>query len=306
MSIASPELQITESLVIDHLEERWKSDLRYFETHLNDLLASTTACTDSREFLLRLCKPGERLTSIDDTAPTPMTRFVYELMIEALSVDNQYDAQTRKRSMSAQNLLQDSIYGLAHIQTETAAIQGELGKQRHLGCSDAEGRFVSTLRRVEDEEERLLAGPDTEIIVYHDDTETPILLQKATGEKTSITLQGIGFGDFVLPPGTIVTLDRGAKVGDTGIKYRRSDILVTRELQKTQKILPVRLSPWAFNDPMDRAIFGTSGMAEIGNPRPEELTSADCYMTRAKLCAEHRIDDFRACAQKVLEICSVA
>lgn len=158
-------------------------------------------------------------------------------------------------------------------------------------CSMAEGYFRDALTQIRTGRRR---GHKI-ISAYHNEGGEPIALRKNTDESSAITLRRLKLGPLILPPGTIVGVgNKSAEI--TGSLKRGSYVLNTFLAGRQFQVTPRRLSPWAFNNPADRALFGLY----------DNISSPTYNETRGRIASEIEIDDFREAAHKVMELCGVA
>jgi hypothetical protein len=158
-------------------------------------------------------------------------------------------------------------------------------------CDQAEGFFRDTLTQVRSGKSR---GQKT-VSTYHNMNGEPVAIRKYADVSSALTLKRLKLGPLILPPGTIVGIQSNsadltgtAKQGKTTM----ASYLVNGQLQVT----PCRLSPWVYDNPVDRALFGL-----------HEYSDKPFYSrARADIAVGIGIDDFREAAHKIMMLCGVA
>lgn len=173
----------------------------------------------------------------------------------------------------------------------------------HSSCPDAEKYFTSALRHVN----RLYQGDRTRqhrrVSVYVDQDYAPIALRKHTESSTALLLQPVRHTEsgIVFPVGTIVgvastqTEPTPPPLIGSFSPYKSGNFGVqTFDASEGLTVFPLRLSPWAYSDPLDRALFG------VNSPEPGILG----YDTaRANLVTGVQIGDFQEAATHIIELC---
>jgi hypothetical protein len=181
----------------------------------------------------------------------------------------------------------------------TAAV--ELLGEDLRSCSQAEDFFVLAVKQIGSNGR---ADDHDRISVYHNADGTPIALRKTKIESTALLLEPAVSPQLVpIPAGTVVHVGPNASYVKTG----EFDYLDRRNRPKTRyqtfevggedtglEVAPLRLSPWAYEDPLDRAVFAISRY----NTGAEVQYDSD----RAKLAQGFSIDDFRLAARSVMDI----
>ncbi|MCA9330025.1 hypothetical protein KDA11_05225 [Candidatus Saccharibacteria bacterium] len=158
-------------------------------------------------------------------------------------------------------------------------------------CSSAEWRFYSMLKKVNqqtDDEHRL-------ITVYYDDRQ-PVFIQKNRGSLTALNLVPLRIAGCYVPTGTIVEISSSvSSVINARHKYVDGSQYISMPLYDVG-ISPIRISSWAYQDPLDRALFAcqkqSDDQIEINHQTLQKVTSVD-------------IEDFRQAAKVVMSFTGV-
>lgn len=180
------------------------------------------------------------------------------------------------------------ICGLA---PPTNEIQTVIGGERRDPCKDAETYFVECLSQINGQSE----GRQTRISVYHTPEGTPLAIRKSYEQSTALTLQPAE----LIPAGTIASISYNKRAKTTGKTTLSRDYycsLATYQVDGELELAPLRISPWAYDDPIDRALFAVTDNGQ-GKPHYSER--------RAELITGHNLDDFRQAADQVMQLCGV-
>lgn len=162
-------------------------------------------------------------------------------------------------------------------------------------CSEAEPMFVGALRQ-------LAGGQATEgddyasherLSAYHAPDGTPIALRKQRTDSSALLLRPVSInGTVTAPAGTIVDV-----VGTTECtgqaELRDGTRLTTYQVTDETQLSPLRISPWAHAEPLDRALFGVEAALE----RPY------VDLTRAREVASIALSDFHEAATQIMAQC---
>lgn len=162
-------------------------------------------------------------------------------------------------------------------------------------CSYAETAFFEAVKQVRTH--RLAS--QSEIDIYHTALGKPLLFQKNRDNSTALALQTFDLEGMVIPAGMIVcmpydqniSISRRRRINEGWQAFNINSHMVEAE----QLVIdPLRLSPWAYEDPLDRALFALDGYDN----------DLYCSPERAHKVTKYDIDDFREAASRIIELCT--
>jgi hypothetical protein len=228
----------------------------------------------------------------DITAPTPTAAVVKEIVYDMSLLSTDTDDEIRTNL----NVLTDFVMPFARTRTDLHVARAKLGTNGSVDrCSMAEPYFARTLGQVN--RGAKVPGEFDEVTVFHDSTGRPLAIKKAHDAHSALTLVGMNIGGLTVPSGTICrfgskdksdqVLTGQQQVNTKKVYYAARTLLVDENVE----VMPARFSPWAYDDPFDRAAFGL-----VGNYVDRE---------RVKIATGNTIADFQAAADKILKICGV-
>lgn len=161
-------------------------------------------------------------------------------------------------------------------------------------CADAEGYFYDAGRQVFGRKYRT----QPQVSIYCGTDGRPLAFRKSKSESSALTLEPLLASGMTLPAGTIVGLDKD-RTTQTGEAIRSRSKqrfkLKTYQVDGPIEVTPLRLSAWAYREPLDRAIFG------FYDDRGELYYDAG----RGQKARELDIEDFRRAACMVTSACGV-
>jgi hypothetical protein len=176
--------------------------------------------------------------------------------------------------------------------TVTEPAEAKLTHAALVGCIHAEGYFKGCLDQINLGQ----FGFQDRIKTYHDAKGTPIALQKSKSESTALTLKPLTVdGATVIPAGTIAGVDTRMMRTKTGSMRGRLVTFDTYEVDGPFALCPKRLSPWAYNDPLDRSIYAV---------RPR-LAGGNYHEERGDIVVDTTLEDFQHAAAQVMQMCGV-
>lgn len=234
---------------------------------------------------------------LDSRAPSPLLRLGRLL---------QFDINDKPTDSSrASNLLGNFVLpGLKTIASEGVIVASQSTSiDTSIACIQTEARFVGALKQINTRSYQL----QNRVSVTVDETGTPVLFRKGNAESTALTLCNLEVGECVFPPGTIVDIRDNNENNPTHTRRNKlnghRERLDVHALPDEFTAAPVRLSPWAFDDPLDRAIFGMSGGIDRQGSDLQIPRSSSFEASRAEIAQAYSIDDFRDAANQVLLLC---
>jgi|GEM_PF-3609323 len=217
-----------------------------------------------------------------EVSPRPAVRLVHAAY-EELPVRKNTSRQVTK-------FIGGTLIPLAQLPDRRPDQQVKLGDDDDRGCCPrAESYFHSALEQLRS---RWFEG-HSRLSVYHDAEGTPLLLRKKVDESTGLTLAPLALKNMVLPPGTIVTVGSAANKQQTGFIRHSQFSIHSYSADDSLELTPLRLSAWAYDDPLDRALFATYG----------HMSNGAGYYSPAKavMLARTELSDFIVAADEVIE-----
>lgn len=161
-------------------------------------------------------------------------------------------------------------------------------------CPLADEAFNAALQQVR--RERYVEH--SRISAYHDQNGTPLLFRKTADERTALTLVPFEMKGFTIPAGTIVGVSSNTFFAKpTGRDEHKRFAFESWQWTDDYGITPLRLSPWAYENPEDRALFACEGW-----PFEGDWMEYDRY--RADMIKRTSLDDYAAAAQRIVELCA--
>lgn len=140
--------------------------------------------------------------------------------------------------------------------------------------------------------------------VYTDEQGSPLILRKQRDSRLGITLSNILLNDaLVVPAGTFVGVDSRDTTGITdqaAHAYQQAGKHTPRErsfhlftVSSSFAIRPLRIGPWAYDDPIRRAFFAIER-----RPMGERYDRG-----RARQIISHTLADFQQAAERIIRLC---
>lgn len=203
-------------------------------------------------------------------------------------------AQMAKPAASRLKFTSDVLVPLAGISPQVAAHEGTWTRSGSAACGMAEVRFLAALHQIRE----LRGMGQKKISTYHDDAGEPVLFRKSNGSSTAISLTAIALGeDAVIPAGTILGMGDGMNRQQTGEYAGDGFTLATFAIPQVLEVTPIRVSPWAYDNPADRAVFGLP-RGKVGDIRE------DCERTRADQFENIPLGNFAEASQRIIDLCT--
>ncbi len=167
------------------------------------------------------------------------------------------------------------------------------------GCSSAEDFFVDTASQILANEDRNQAS----IQVFHDKEGSPVFLKKHFDEPNALSLRPLSIEGLYMPPGSLVAIDKRLEKSITGkgiISLNQSEdyIYSAHQISEPLSIAPLRVTPWAYEAEIDRALFAcrinpSTDIAEYDKSRAENIET-------------YKLEDFEQAARTVLSLCGIS
>ncbi len=270
MSLETTTFQLHEKSVIDH--ERLA---------LLDLPKSVSKLVNS----VGVAAVGSRMLQ---STPTPLLQLTSEFLT-IVSMDTTPSSDKEAYA----HVLRDFILPLTRARIEKPRAEADFGGTYNNSCPVAERSFADLVAQVKNPRQKDLTYRNDKVSTYLSNTGVPMLLRKTVDVSTALSLVDIEMPGLVLPAGTIVNIDHeGTSQIAERVKYGAT--YKTFEFGGTPKIRPLRLSPWAFDDPMDMTLFADRA---IKNPTVPDFEDTGKLVHLG-------IKDFRQAALRVMEFCS--
>jgi len=261
--------------------------------NLEPLPGSSLSAERRRELLFMLHIDPETMRSSGNLTqisgkPTPGTYAVAQAFDEV----GRRDTERRRKAISS--FLTETLLPLAGIPFSPASnVTSTTDSYLRLrGCTDAENSFWDTYNQVSG------AMPSNRkmqsiLSVYYDQDGNLLALGKKRKEASSLLLAPIGIEDDVfLPAGTIVGIEHGglkqAGRHDYGDWHAKAYLVAGQP-----HLQPIRLSAWAYDNPLDRTLFAVSRDSERYDDE------------RAAIVTSLTLDDFRAVGAQILSDCGI-
>lgn len=161
-------------------------------------------------------------------------------------------------------------------------------------CQKAEGFFEDAREQVEDG----LSRGQQAVAVYDDGAGNPLIFRKEQEFSNGLTLAPLSAGALTLPAGTIaaVASARIHRSHATGLRADGGFGMTVYRASGELDAIPVRASAWAYDEPLDRALFACEGPLSA----PEEITFDE---EKAALLTGTALEDFRASAHRLMDLC---
>lgn len=185
---------------------------------------------------------------------------------------------------------------VARIEQEDHQFSLKAGAGAFMGCSEAEWRFVEALEQVGDGGQ----SPHFNISVYYDkETGTPLIFRKEKTESSGLTLQPVQVGELAVPSGTYVGISpfqhdavQTSQRQFGNVNYR------TFEIGDNFAVYPLRLSPWAYPDREDHALFA---VASERDPETGAIEHVTYDAQRGRVILSATLDEFRGAAAVLMQ-----
>lgn len=209
-------------------------------------------------------------------------------------------AELAERRRSAQHIarfIDKKLLALSRLAPEQPDHEAGLAHESRDCCSQAERHFQSALNQLE------TGSPEghSKVSIYHDDHGEPLLLRKKIAESTALTLVPLALDNMVVPPGAIVSVDNRANRRQSGQVDHGRFSVHSYQAGPDLRVNPLRLSAWAYDDPLDRGLFAVNGWAFAQSPEESELYYS---ASKAKMLERTALQDFVVAAEIALQQCA--
>jgi hypothetical protein len=216
--------------------------------------------------------------SVIQTAPLPSLRMIrtqYDKLQDPGDGYNPYNDEI--------------LFSIAGLPSCTSDLQFDVGPQDAACCPSAEWRFRSMLDNVAGSTDKV-----HEIIkVFHTDIGEPVFIEKERGANTAMSLLSVRVSGICVPKGSIVELHASEESLDSAASVMIGDTNFVSVLLGEVSVAPSRVSPWAYEEPLDRGLFAceeqSNGTIEVDSERLRMLAVTD-------------LEDFRQAARSVIAL----
>ena len=167
------------------------------------------------------------------------------------------------------------------------------------GCPSAEDFFVDTASQILTNEDR----KQISIKVFHDKKGSPVFLKKHFDEPNALSLKPLSIEGLYMPAGSLVAIDKRHEKSVTGkstvsLNHSQDYAYSTHQIAEPLSIAPLRVTPWAYQEEIDRALFAcrinpSTDIAEYDQSRTERIET-------------YQLQDFEYAARTVLAMCGVS
>jgi hypothetical protein len=268
------------SAAIQHHQELFAAERDFIASNYSELAGQVVGLPDT-ELALSRHEPGHERGSVASKTPLPL----HELLDAAFS-----DLYRVKRTAQILDFVGSVVLPQIGIESLAPAVSGELHICTLVACRIAEGYFANTLRQMEGENP--IGELQPRITVYYNGEGVPLALEKAALEKSALLLEPVVMGDITLPTGTIVSVDPKIDKAKSGQARAGDNGFITYQVEDGGfDIMPGRLSPWAYDQAIDRSLFAISG---------GWAGSVNYDAKHGQMIEERTIEDFRQAAHKVM------
>lgn len=219
---------------------------------------------------------------------------------ESLEIYQKNTDQSRMGRL--RQVIGSTLLPMSGIAPAAAAAEGRLWGEVPDNCDSAEEYFSNAVDRIRGNG---YAMHPQWLRVYHDESGQLLALRKSWDVTSSLTLQPVSLGEVVLPPGTIVKISSRSKympqTGRAKINHQAGQIDVSTCLvEGALPLFPARISPWAYESPLDRSLFAVNTQVFREDVKP------DINPARKSLAENYSLDDFREAAQTIMHLCTGA
>lgn len=167
------------------------------------------------------------------------------------------------------------------------------------GCPSAEDFFVDTASQILTNDDR----KQISIQVFHDKKGSPVFLKKHFDEPNALSLKPLSIEGLFMPAGSLVAVDPRHSKRATGkqsvtLNPQEPYQYSTHVISEPMSIAPLRITPWAYEAEIDRALFA----CRI-NPSTD---IAEYDQSRAERIETYQLQDFQQAARTVLDMCGIS
>ena len=246
--------RVASQQIADHLEQLNQDQTDFIASQIGGLLSyqdlrSPNSILDSE--IANVIK-GRNTQSHNSTLyPTVFSRVVFNAWLDfALAEDYRVKALRPKLQQ-----ITDLIFSSGSFQFDPKTAKKHQFKAHRTdyvdACPEAEGYFSDTCNQLL--QNRFISQPI--INVVHDPNQQPIGVQKSHKARTLLTLEPLLVDDIYLPPGSICKLKKSNNALPSGSSGANGFLVQTFLADNNFSLRPARLSPLAFLDSKDQAVY---------------------------------------------------
>jgi len=274
----------SKSEVLDHYAEVMSAEKIYLEANEARFIeAADRFTTPSQDRFRGILRAVQANPTSYMSEPRPSHWLInWALCEEAREADGSH------RGRDIAETTQTLLYPMGGIARGAATIPGQTVGMDQEVCDEAE-KFFS------DAAQQILTGSNQyqpRLSVYHTKAGEPLAFRKVFASSTALLLRDVTLDKGFIPAGTIVGIPKHEKTGQT---IRNDRILQTYQVDDTFTISPYRLSPWAYDEPLDRALFA------IGKEPGQRPVTFD--PGRANRVAHYTMDHFMHASSRIIQLC---
>lgn len=266
-----------------HYQQVMAAEKAYFEsneTRFNE--AADLFATPSQDRFRGLMRAAQKNPTSYTSEPRP-SHWLINLAFREMS----REPENSQRGHEIAEVSASLLYPMGNITATSAGIPGTLTDVDHETCDRAEVFFTNAVEQVV----RRTNQDQPRLSVYHTKEKEPLALRKTFDASTALLLRDITVNGGFVPAGTIVGVGNIKRTGQT---IQASRIMQSYEVIPPFTISPIRLSPWAYADALDRSLFG------IG----KEGTQPIIYDPgRARRVAHYELANFVEASELIMKAC---
>jgi hypothetical protein len=281
--------------VVDHWREAQEAELATMVEAEQELYEQIPDLRDTGRTLHKIINGRQDSFDFSGGQPRPshiLLSKAYSDTYNAYRGSIAYTNTGDQAKVQLSNFIGNFILPMSGVSSTTHPIQGTLAGKDVAMCWDAEEYFNDCLTQINTGRYRL----QTRISVYHDRQGTPLALRKHEATSSAITLVPVSIEGILVPPGSITGVGAHMNKVMTGVVQRDdAPTYATYLVNNPFAIRPQRLSPWAYDDPLDRSLYALEDGPKNGDPEYKRA--------RGRFIEGRTLDDFRQAADKVMSMC---
>lgn len=281
--------EFTSSEILEYHRERFVSDQNALQAYLDNHRLLLNATPGFRNIVKEWNRVSYDSAEFATIAPTPLDAVVFSAFHELRWASGKRRA-TPEQTMFAVKPLFELVNSTNTLPTEAKLVSWSVAT-----CELAEKKFIELRGIVDDvSNERPQTDEQPNVWLYRT-SKKPIAIEKKDNSRSALLLEPASILGGIIPAASIVTVNRNDKFISVGHQSGQTNLEVL-DYCADPEFGPLRLSPWAHKNPIDRALFGVS--KEAGKNPIVDLKRAEVHKTT--------ISDFVLTANQILKICGVA
>lgn len=275
----------SKSEVLDHYDMVMSAEKAYLEANESRFMeAADLFETPSQDRFRGLVRSVQTSPTSYMSEPRPS-----HWLINLALCEESREADGSQRGRDITEVTEALLYPMGGIDRSTETIPGKTEAMDQAVCEEAEKFFSDAAQQV-------LTGSNqyqARLSVYHTKAGEPLAFRKVFDSSTALLLRDVTLDKGFIPAGTIVGVPTIPKTGQT---IRDDRILQAYEVDKQFTISPFRLSAWAYDSALDRALFA---IGKEPGKRPLIFDPG-----RANRLAHYKMTDFIAASQRIIQLCA--